>query len=158
MLCINQFLNVYVTWQFRLNAVREMCSRCPLVMSEDLLRDLAQYKNYRDRSVMMAARSLIQLYRHTMPTLLHRRDRVSTLTHVAYCLKYDCFVCNKKLVKHSSTLFNLSPWNINVMGHIIISRKRAIWVNCCSETVNWCHSIVWINPNFLFISSSNILN
>lgn len=59
-----------------LNAVREMCSRCPLVMNEDLLQDLTQYKTHRERSVMMAARSLIQLYRHTMPTLLHKKDRV----------------------------------------------------------------------------------
>ncbi|XP_015588484.1 protein SDA1 homolog [Cephus cinctus] len=58
-----------------LNAVREVCSRCPLVMTEDLLRDLAQYKNYRDRSVMMAARSLIALFRHTNPDLLHKKDR-----------------------------------------------------------------------------------
>lgn len=59
-----------------LNAVREMCSRCPLVMNEDLLQDLTQYKTHRERSVMMAARSLIQLYRHTMPSLLHKKDRV----------------------------------------------------------------------------------
>uniref|UniRef100_A0A1B6FWD5 Protein SDA1 n=1 Tax=Cuerna arida TaxID=1464854 RepID=A0A1B6FWD5_9HEMI len=58
-----------------LNAVREMCSRCPLVMNEDLLRDLVQYKTHRERSVMMAARSLIQLYRHTMPKMLHKKDR-----------------------------------------------------------------------------------
>ncbi|XP_015108710.1 protein SDA1 homolog [Diachasma alloeum] len=58
-----------------LNAVREICVRCPLVMNEDLLRDLAQYKNYRERSVMMAARSLISLFRQTMPELLHRKDR-----------------------------------------------------------------------------------
>ncbi|XP_011299489.1 protein SDA1 homolog [Fopius arisanus] len=58
-----------------LNAVREICMRCPLVMNEDLLRDLAQYKNYRDRSVMMAARSLISLFRQTMPELLHKKDR-----------------------------------------------------------------------------------
>ncbi|KAK0179411.1 hypothetical protein PV327_005167 [Microctonus hyperodae] len=58
-----------------LNAVREICSRCPLVMNEDLLRDLAQYKNYRERSVMMAARSLISLFRTTMPELLHKKDR-----------------------------------------------------------------------------------
>ena len=58
-----------------LNAVREICARCPLVMSEDLLRDLTQYKNYRERSVMMAARSLISLFRHTMPDMLHKKDR-----------------------------------------------------------------------------------
>lgn len=58
-----------------LNAVREISTRCPLVMNEDLLRDLVQYKNYRERSVMMAARSLISLFRNTMPVLLHKKDR-----------------------------------------------------------------------------------
>lgn len=58
-----------------LNAVREICSRCPLAIGEDLLRDLVQYKNYKEKSVMMAARSLIQLYRQSMPDMLHRKDR-----------------------------------------------------------------------------------
>lgn len=58
-----------------LNAVREICVRCPLSLSEDLLRDLVQYKSYRDRSVMMAAKSLIQLFRHLRPELLHKKDR-----------------------------------------------------------------------------------
>lgn len=58
-----------------LNAVREICTRCPLAINEDLLRDLAQYKTYRDRSVMMAARSLIHLFRTTRPELLHKKDR-----------------------------------------------------------------------------------
>merc|ERR1712108_94942 len=42
---------------------------------EDFLQDLAAYKSYKDKAVMMAARSLIQLYRTTHPELLHRRDR-----------------------------------------------------------------------------------
>lgn len=58
-----------------LNAVREICARCPLAMTEDLLRDLAQYKSYKDKSVMMASKSLIVLYRNSMPDLLHKRDR-----------------------------------------------------------------------------------
>ena len=58
-----------------LNSVREICARCPLVMSEDLLRDLAQYKKYKERSVMMAAHSLIHLFRQHHPDLLHKRDR-----------------------------------------------------------------------------------
>lgn len=58
-----------------LNAVKEICSRCPLAIDEDLLRDLVEYKSYRERSVMMAARSLIQLFRTTRPELLHRKDR-----------------------------------------------------------------------------------
>ncbi|KAF5302674.1 hypothetical protein FQA39_LY10170 [Lamprigera yunnana] len=58
-----------------LNAVREICARCPLAMSEDLLRDLVQYKTYRERSVMMAARSLMHLFRKVRPELLHKKDR-----------------------------------------------------------------------------------
>lgn len=58
-----------------LNAVREICARCPLAIGEDLLRDLVQYKTYKEKSVMMAARSLIQLYRQSMPNLLHKKDR-----------------------------------------------------------------------------------
>ena len=58
-----------------LNAVREICKRCPLVMDETLLRDLAGYKLYKDKAVMMAARSLILLFRSTHPELLHKKDR-----------------------------------------------------------------------------------
>ncbi|GBP46775.1 Protein SDA1 homolog [Eumeta japonica] len=58
-----------------LNAVREICARCPLAIDEDLLRDLVQYKSYKEKSVMMAARSLIQLYRTSMPKMLHKKDR-----------------------------------------------------------------------------------
>lgn len=58
-----------------LNATREICQRCPLAMGEDLLRDLAMYKTYKEKSVMMAARSLIMLYREQLPALLHKKDR-----------------------------------------------------------------------------------
>lgn len=58
-----------------LNAVRELCSRCPLVMNEDLLQDLAQYKSYKNKNVSMAARSLIQLYRVLNPKMLKKKDR-----------------------------------------------------------------------------------
>lgn len=58
-----------------LNAVREVCVRCPLAMNEDLLRDLTMYKNYKEKSVMMAAKSLILLYRDQIPTLLAKKDR-----------------------------------------------------------------------------------
>lgn len=58
-----------------LNAVRAICSRCPLAMGEDLLRDLTLYKSYKEKSVMMAARSLITLYRDQLPAMLHKSDR-----------------------------------------------------------------------------------
>lgn len=58
-----------------LNAIREVCSRCPLVMNADLLHDLAQYKSYRDKNVSMAAKSLIHLFRTINPDLLARKFR-----------------------------------------------------------------------------------
>lgn len=71
-----------------MNAIREMCTRAPLVMTEDLLRDLAQYKNYRERSVMMAAKSLIHVYRSSMPHLLHKKDRVIFFLLIVLYLYY----------------------------------------------------------------------
>ena len=58
-----------------LNSIRELCSRCPLVMNEDLLQDLAEYKTYRDKNVSMASKSLIQLFRLKNPHLLKKKDR-----------------------------------------------------------------------------------
>lgn len=45
-------------------------------MDETLLRDLAQYKNYKDKAVTMAARGLIGVYRMKNPELLIKADRV----------------------------------------------------------------------------------
>merc|ERR1712048_802449 len=58
-----------------LNAIREICSRAPLAMSSDLLQDLVQYKTTKNKTVMMAARSLMHLFRDVDPTLLHKKDR-----------------------------------------------------------------------------------
>lgn len=58
-----------------INSIREICSRCPLVMNEDLLHDLAMYQKYKDKNVSMAARSLVHLFRVTNPALLKRKDR-----------------------------------------------------------------------------------
>ena len=58
-----------------LNAMREICKRCPFALDETLLRDLAEYKSYKDKGVKMAARSLIGLYRTTQSELLHKKDR-----------------------------------------------------------------------------------
>ncbi|XP_028397743.1 protein SDA1 homolog isoform X2 [Dendronephthya gigantea] len=58
-----------------INAVKEVCNRCPLVMSEELLRDLAAYKKSKNKSVFNASRSLIQQFRTLNPALLHKKDR-----------------------------------------------------------------------------------
>eukprot|EP00331_Platyophrya_macrostoma_P024633 CAMPEP_0176436722 /NCGR_PEP_ID=MMETSP0127-20121128/18151_1 /TAXON_ID=938130 /ORGANISM="Platyophrya macrostoma, Strain WH" /LENGTH=887 /DNA_ID=CAMNT_0017820123 /DNA_START=41 /DNA_END=2704 /DNA_ORIENTATION=- len=59
-----------------INTIREICKRQPLAMNPTLLSDLVEYKNQRgDRGVMMAARSLIQLYRDINPELLPAKLR-----------------------------------------------------------------------------------
>ncbi|KAL5531528.1 hypothetical protein ACEPAG_4405 [Sanghuangporus baumii] len=58
-----------------LNATREVCTRQPLAMEEDLLGDLVEYKKSKDKGVMAAARGLLHLYRQEMPSMLKRRER-----------------------------------------------------------------------------------
>ena len=58
-----------------INSIREISSRCPLAMNEDLLADLIQYKTYKDKAVSTAAKSLIALFREKNPNMLHKRMR-----------------------------------------------------------------------------------
>ncbi|KAG8342360.1 NUC 3NT domain [Trypanosoma vivax] len=59
-----------------LNTIREICKRQPLAMNADLLKDLVEYKSQRgDRGVVMAARALIQFFRHAYPELLPAKLR-----------------------------------------------------------------------------------
>ncbi|PHH71651.1 hypothetical protein CDD82_6391 [Ophiocordyceps australis] len=58
-----------------LNAIREICARQPLAMSDTLLQDLVQYRKSKDKGVMMAAKGLLSLYREVGAEMLRRRDR-----------------------------------------------------------------------------------
>lgn len=58
-----------------LKTVHALCLRCPLVMTEELLRDLTAYKKDKDKGVRMASRSLIGLFRELAPALLDKKDR-----------------------------------------------------------------------------------
>ncbi|KAH0789209.1 protein SDA1 [Histomonas meleagridis] len=58
-----------------LNTIREICARNPHGMTETLISDLAMYKKSNVKGVVMAARSLIQLYREVMPDILPKRER-----------------------------------------------------------------------------------
>ena len=59
-----------------MNSIREICARCPLVMNADLLRELVEYRTSKQKSVMMASRSILQLYRIINPEMLPRKERV----------------------------------------------------------------------------------
>jgi len=64
-----------------INSIREICKRCPLAMTETLLQDLAQYKKYKNKGVMMAAKGLIGAFRQLAPELLHKSDRGRPTEH-----------------------------------------------------------------------------
>jgi len=59
-----------------INSVREVCTRQPWAMEEDLLEDLIEYRKSRDKAVLAAARSLLRLYREVNPGMLKKRERV----------------------------------------------------------------------------------
>jgi protein SDA1 len=64
-----------------LNGLREVCARCPLAMSESLLQSLIEdYKNNKDKSAMMAGRSLLGLFREVNPEMLRKKDRGKAAT------------------------------------------------------------------------------
>ncbi|CAM6088972.1 unnamed protein product [Calypogeia fissa] len=58
-----------------LNVMREICIRIPLIMTAELLTDLALYKKNREKAVAAAARSIISVYRQLWPSLLEKKDR-----------------------------------------------------------------------------------
>lgn len=58
-----------------LNTTREILARNPAGIDEDLLQDLTAYKGSKSKAVMMAARSLISLYREVAPEMLAKADR-----------------------------------------------------------------------------------
>uniref|UniRef100_A0A914GW19 Protein SDA1 n=1 Tax=Globodera rostochiensis TaxID=31243 RepID=A0A914GW19_GLORO len=58
-----------------LNTIREIYANCPAAASEEMVRDLAEYKKMNNKNVSMAARALITLFRTTNPKLLHHKDR-----------------------------------------------------------------------------------
>ncbi|KAH7622813.1 hypothetical protein Ndes2526B_g02092 [Nannochloris sp. 'desiccata'] len=58
-----------------IKTVREICVRAPLVMTQELLQDLVEYKKFRDKEVSTAARGLLGLFRELAPGMLKKRDR-----------------------------------------------------------------------------------
>lgn len=58
-----------------LNTIRAISERNPHGMERDLLQDLVQYRKFKDKSVTVAARSLVSTFRALAPDLLARKDR-----------------------------------------------------------------------------------
>lgn len=64
-----------------LNTIREVCSRAVGMLNEEELGDLVAFKKFKNKGVMIAAHSLINVYREIDPQLLHRslRGREATM-------------------------------------------------------------------------------
>ena len=58
-----------------LNTVREIALKCPGILKQELLFDLIRYRKFKNKNVVMASRSLLQLYRDVDSKLLPKRDR-----------------------------------------------------------------------------------
>ena len=66
-----------------LNGIRAICARCISAMDRDLLEELIEWcdpKRAKDKGVMMAARSLLGLYREQNPEMLPKRERGKSAT------------------------------------------------------------------------------
>ncbi|CCJ30097.1 unnamed protein product [Pneumocystis jirovecii] len=74
----NEFINDAVASEIvsvGLNGIRSICSKQPLAIKKELLQNLSEYKKSKHKSVMIAARSLIGLYREIAPEFLKKKDR-----------------------------------------------------------------------------------
>ena len=87
-----------------LNTVREMCARVPLAMDSTLLSDLLEYRKSREKGVVAAARSLLQLYRQQMPELLHKKLRGRSSDMSAKPALYGALQAGLLPKTHHSTL------------------------------------------------------
>uniref|UniRef100_A0AC34R976 Protein SDA1 n=1 Tax=Panagrolaimus sp. JU765 TaxID=591449 RepID=A0AC34R976_9BILA len=58
-----------------INAIREIFTNCPFAATEELLRELSEFKSYKNKNVSMAARGLISIFRTINPKLLAKKDR-----------------------------------------------------------------------------------
>jgi protein SDA1 len=63
-----------------INTIREIVSRAPLAIEKPLLEDLIEYKGSKSKPVMMAARSLISLFREIDPSMLPTKERGKAAT------------------------------------------------------------------------------
>ncbi|KAJ6226819.1 protein sda1 [Anaeramoeba flamelloides] len=61
-----------------INTVLEIVKRCPLVLTEEVARDIAEYKRSRDKYIGSAARGFIHLVREIDPKILPKKDRGKT--------------------------------------------------------------------------------
>ena len=68
--------------------------RARTVHDVGMLRDLAEYKTYKNKNVSVAARALITLFRQMNPKLLHRKDRGRQVVQFFFLFMILLRMCN----------------------------------------------------------------
>jgi len=81
-----------------LNSIREICFRQPLILTEEQLADLSEFRKFKDKGVIIACRSLLNLFREVNPGLLHRslRGKEAAMAHSRGDLEAPEYAENKE--------------------------------------------------------------
>jgi hypothetical protein len=116
---------------FRINTIREICVRAPLVMNETLLADLVQYRFKKDKSVVMAARSLITLFRIINPTLLPKKERVH-LTHIWFSLSLSLSL---------SRILKINDFETVGKRYWSVCKTESIWWRRDQDNYRWYRTL-----------------
>merc|ERR1712226_611508 len=91
-----------------LNCVREIVSRCPAALegNEELVDDLAQFRRHRNRGVMTASRSIIQMLKEVNPALLKRKQRGKPSEHLAEKMEHALKGSGGPVISGAEVLLN----------------------------------------------------
>jgi len=137
-----------------INTIRAICARQPLAINSDLLRDLVLYQKHKDKGVMMAARSLVHLYRLENPELLLKKDRGKWIK-MAYKYDYgkgnlDVFIKGLELLAHEN------KWKINSVEELMTTkllkdedllRIKQLRIKNLAEKYDVCRDRILLNKN-----------
>lgn len=129
--CLLTLANSFVTdrsshevIQIGLNSIREICARQPLAMTRSLLLDLAMFKKHKMKGVMMAARSLIQLFREKNPLLLKRRER-GKLASIQLTEEEKLRRKSRESFENEDEMYGLVDYATDIPGADLLLQARA---------------------------------
>ncbi|KAG5438672.1 hypothetical protein PCANB_002391 [Pneumocystis canis] len=121
----NEFINNTVTSEvicLGLNAIRNICSKQPLAMRQELLQSLSEYKKSKYKSIAIAARGLIGLYREISPELLKKKDR-GRITSMSMSFEESLKFEEPNVQKNIEKLKLLGEW-ININNNIVSIKTK----------------------------------
>ncbi|GFY53345.1 protein SDA1 homolog, partial [Trichonephila inaurata madagascariensis] len=110
-----------------INAIREICARCPLAMDSDYLNDLAQYKKFKNKNVTEAAKSIINLFREINPKMLKRRFKIRPTEAVKELSErnFEYGALNAKSYIPGTEVLPINPSTTNADDDKIVEDEKA---------------------------------